>query len=1248
MPGEPGGSLKTTSAYSLVVIRCCGYDIKTDGSPSIRKVEEKKMRRTLGLDLGSNSLGWAILDDITGDILDKGVLVFPEGIDAANDTLMTPAAIRRGARMGRRLKFRRKLRKWHLLSILIENGMCPLTKAELEAWKKEGKFPLDNKAFIEWLKATETSNPYCDRAACLDDKVPPFTLGRAIYHICQRRGFKSSRKDAAPDTGDDEADKKAADKKLGKVKTDINELSDEIRKSGARTLGEYFYKLIESQKDAAAKKKVRSRYTGRLEHYETEFTAIMNAQGIAEGSELRSALYKAIFMQRPLRSQKNLVGNCPLEPSSPRAMIGHPAFEEYRMLAFVNNLSFDDADGQRQPLTAADRETVCKAFLKASPSMKFGDVSKLFKKDPRFKSDGWKFHYYRDDETVSTRCTHHRIASAFGDLAYDEQMVFDALTFFDNDEKLRDWFKKHYPALDDKSVNKLVAIHPKEGNANYSLKAIRKILRFLRLGYELSQARFYAKLPDVIPDFDANEEQILTNLKEILLQYRQDKAALADEKFRKTNKLVPLLDRYFEYLRDNWGVDEEKWRRLYLRGDEAYSVDPDKPNRLPRVELGMIRNPLVQRSMTTLRRFVNFLFDHGKIDRETTIRIELARNVNDFATRQAYKAWQKKNETLREEAAAEITKLGVKLTEDAIERYLLWKEQNGVCLYTGKAISLADLLTGNKFDIEHTIPRSKSGDDSLANKTVCDAAYNRQVKRGNIPTECPDFNDTMLRPWRENLERLEKDYHNQQRAARGATDPEAHSKARTKALTTKFELDYWRDKLRRFDITADRLIDPEGGLSGFKKRQLVDTGIMCSHAVELLRSVYPATFAVNGAATAFARKAWGLQGDEAKDRSEHTHHAKDAMVIAALTPARFTAICTALKDDGSDAFRRPCDVCPSPWPDFADKVRAATDEILVKHVLRQTTLRQSSKRNALAKAHAPAGDPNGKPIKYVLSRGDTVRGPLHKETFYGCIADPATGELKKVVRKSVVGPIKNLESIVDKIVDPAIREIVEDALADLKAKGVKNIEPGMIKMPSDVPINKIRVCAPNATNAQMLRDHAIPSAKDYKRPYYVTSAKGTNFRLALFDNGGKITVEADNSLVWAQNHKKPDYVPLDQMPGFIGYLMPGSMALTYHEGHPEELEQLTARELCNRLYKLVKFESTGRITFRFHKEARASVVLAQNLKSCGKHAAGESKISVDKPHELLLVTPGQYVKLMLFENIHFKMMLDGSIRFIKR
>ena len=61
------------------------------------------------------------------------------------------------------------------------------------------------------------------------------------------------------------------------------------------------------------------------------------------------------------------------------------------------------------------------------------------------------------------------------------------------------------------------------------------------------------------------------------------------------------------------------------------------------------------------------------------------------------------------------------VSEDAIDRYALWKEQNGICMYTGRNILVSELFVGNSFDVEHTIPRSLSGDDSLSNKTVCDA-----------------------------------------------------------------------------------------------------------------------------------------------------------------------------------------------------------------------------------------------------------------------------------------------------------------------------------------------------------------------------------------------------------------------------------------------------------------------------------------------------------------------------------------------
>ena len=107
------------------------------------------------------------------------------------------------------------------------------------------------------------------------------------------------------------------------------------------------------------------------------------------------------------------------------------------------------------------------------------------------------------------------------------------------------------------------------------------------------------------------------------------------------------------------------------------------------------------------------------------------------------------------------------------------------------------------------------------------------------------------------------------------------------------------------------------------------------------------------------------------------------------------------------------------------------------------------------------------------------------------------------------------------------------------------------------------------------------------------------------------------------------------------------MAIAAENADIDKVKHLAATELSKRLYKVVKFESTGRITFRRHLEARASVVLAKDLTDAGKHKNGESSIDFEKPHELLYLSQSVLLKSMLFEGIHFKMMLDGTIVFLK-
>src|ERR1035437_421609 len=91
------------------------------------------MAKILGLDLGTNSIGWAVIDNNKEktELLDKGVHIFSEGVKIEKGIESSKAAERTQYRSARRIKFRRKLRKQKTLEVLIENKMCPLTIVEL-------------------------------------------------------------------------------------------------------------------------------------------------------------------------------------------------------------------------------------------------------------------------------------------------------------------------------------------------------------------------------------------------------------------------------------------------------------------------------------------------------------------------------------------------------------------------------------------------------------------------------------------------------------------------------------------------------------------------------------------------------------------------------------------------------------------------------------------------------------------------------------------------------------------------------------------------------------------------------------------------------------------------------------------------------------------------------------------------------------------------------------------------------------
>ena len=131
----------------------------------------------LGLDIGTNSIGWCVLalnaSGNPNEIKDAGVRVFNDGRDVKSKA--TLKATRRENRSARRRRDRFKQRQVFLLDEMTKAGLFPAEKQE--------------------RKEIQKLNPLRLRALALKEKLHPYHIGRALFHLNQRRGFKSNRKD---------------------------------------------------------------------------------------------------------------------------------------------------------------------------------------------------------------------------------------------------------------------------------------------------------------------------------------------------------------------------------------------------------------------------------------------------------------------------------------------------------------------------------------------------------------------------------------------------------------------------------------------------------------------------------------------------------------------------------------------------------------------------------------------------------------------------------------------------------------------------------------------------------------------------------------------------------------------------------------------------------------------------------------------------------------------------------------------
>jgi len=981
------------------------------------------MAKILGLDLGTNSIGWALIDDKQNKILGVGSRIFPMGVEnlGDGDGEISKNASRTGARGVRRQFYRRRLRKKVLLKALSEYKMCPLVAVDFEDWKKTKQFPSDK------LAAWFALNPYELRHKALNEKLSLEELGRLFYHLIQRRGFLSNSRKG----GNDDGTIFKGNLKEGKIGID-----NTLESIEGQTLGSYLYSIYpkDNQPFQNRLERIRNRYTTR-KMYVDEFEMIWNKQSQFHtilNDDLKQLFggrkqdgYKEdgiLFHQRPLRSQKHLVGNCSFEPTKTKCPISAIPVELFRIYQWVNTVEYNG-----KKISKEEREKLIEQLL-LTDKIEFKKLRKAIGKE----SAEFKFNYKDDDKIVGTHTISHLANKKFfGKKWFDftekeQEDIWHVLYFFDGKSNLKEYALKHWDFTDEQA-EAISKFNVKDGYASLSRKAIGNILPFLQQGYTYDVAVVMGGIKNVFGDEWQNNSA----------ENNQKQLDLIDnvEDIVRSKISGGFIDTVKELLRKDFELTDKELKKLYHHSatiDAQALLDKLPIGKEADKEIQAIRNPIVITALFELRKLVNELIEeHGKIDE---IKVEMARDLKaSKMQRNKIRREQKRLERENDRVKERLREEGQRITHDNILLYKLWEECKNTCPYTGNPIPLHKLFSG-EIQIEHIHPWSRSLNDSFNNKTLCYADENRR-KGDRTPFEFYG-NDEL--DWSSRKERALKLFSD------------------TKEYPNAYQ------KFKRF---VQQKFDDD-----FSTRQLNDTRYISKEAKEYLSQICKNVIVSPGQATSNLRQKWGmnniLNDENEKTREDHRHHAVDALVVACTKVSYVQELSRWNRYDRNPELKE----FPLPWETFRRDAEIAVDKILVSHkrTVNDITIRMHKVEK------------NGKTHSNI---GIAARGQLHKETVFG--KRNFNGEEAYHVRKAIDS--LTTEKQLEKVVDETIKTLILKRIQELGGfiKGVipqntffitdeRGIKQPQIFLPnkngSPVPILKVRM-KENIGGAEQLKDN---------------------------------------------------------------------------------------------------------------------------------------------------------------------------------
>lgn len=742
----------------------------------------------LGLDIGIGSVGVGILNKVTGEIIHKNSRIFPAA-QAENNVE------RRINRQGRRLTRRKKHRRVRLNHLFEESGLI-----------------------TDFTNVSINLNPYQLRVKGLTDELSNEELFIALKNMVKHRGI--SYLDDASDDGNSsvgdyaqivkENSKQLETKTPGQIQLERYQKYGQLR--GDFTVEEdgKKHRLINVFPTSAYRAEAL-----RILQTQQEFNPQITDEFI--NSYLQILTGKRKYYHGPGNEKSRtdygryrtsgetldnifgiLIGKCTFYPEEYRAAKASYTAQEFNLLNDLNNLTVPTETKKLSEEQKNQIITYVKNEKAMGPAKLFKYIAKLLACDVADikgyrinKSDKPEIHTfeaYRKMKTLETIDVEQMEREKLDKLAY-------VLTLNTEREGIQE------------------AIEHEFADGTFSQEQIDELVQFRKANSSIfgkGWHSFSVKLMmELIPElYETSEEQmtILTRLGKQKTTSSSNKTKYIDEK----------------------QLTEE------------------------------IYNPVVAKSVRQVIKIVNAAIkEYGDFD---NIVIEMARETNEDDEKKAIQKIQKANKDEKDAAMlkaanqyngkAELPHSVFHGHKQLATKIRLWHQQGERCLYTGKIISIHDLINNpNQFEIDHILPLSITFDDSLANKVLVYATAN-QEKGQRTPYQALDSMDD----------------------AWSFRELKAFVRESKTLSNKKKEYLLTEEDISKFDVRKK-----------FIERNLVDTRYASRVVLNALQEHFRArkidtkVSVVRGQFTSQLRRHWGID----KTRDTYHHHAVDALIIAA-------------------------------------------------------------------------------------------------------------------------------------------------------------------------------------------------------------------------------------------------------------------------------------------------------------------------------------------------------------------------------